>query len=956
MKKKKIILAIASLPLLTSVFGIPLSISESESFKETTSISKNKSSLNAYDSDYYVKPTDFKKNFAEGVPKTLEELNNLKDAEIQNVIKANKYDSRNYDIVTPGVNQGNSKLCWSYGTKFGIETSLLKNKVFKGNYNDLKLSGTNITYVTKIRNGDLADPLGFSAGDSFTQAYEAGGQLWESMSMMTQWTSPKNLGYEDLATWYDNTLEYAAPKDIVGVPGQIINLKNSSKDEVTNDEIKAAIVKYGAVTVVVDIGYCQGLYKEYINGSRESNVKHAVTLIGWDDSIKQNKYMFGSSVPGGWIAKNSGEGGWRKNPYDSQDDDFSDFGTIRISMDSKFTQAYAVDYTDYNINQNQYYYDGAADYNNSGRSETKLASIFPAVKESYDKKEILKKVFFGVDSGSNYQAKIKVYKNTSYMNNPEDGTLLGDFTTDTYKYPGYYAVDVPEKMQQELKNGEYFSVIVELTNDAKLMTSVENSTNDYTMYWDATNNKWSNMFDRQSAYGGNYVARVRAITETVDKTAADTPNKNDMKYAQVIVPGEYLTNDSPYCYDSYYKKPEPKVILNGKTLVKDKDYKLEYKQVLDSSVDTSKISSDSKIVGYETITVKGMGEYSGINNTTRFNIKVGLLPPGLDKLGTWNTDPKTNKGLPSYWNPVEVKIKSSVKKYGQIDLPPGWEWSRNKSENIQLDTALDCLTYKGNDAQYFRKTGANLKFVIDDTKGLDPNKQVYADDASSTDNNPSVTPVEPSTPVETTTPVDNNPSESSSSSSSSSSSVESTQTPADNTPSVTPAEDNKPANNTPSVTPADSKPVESTSATQVAPVEEVKNIQELDQFISDYKVEPIKVNSSATATAELNTISKDDFNVYFELPKDTKNVKVTVSNVSRDANGNIIVEINFSLENDPTISKVQTYSFNSQSFTQSAPKNNTIAIAAGAAAGAVAILAAASIAGFVIYKKKHPKK
>ncbi|MCF0217601.1 MAG: hypothetical protein HUJ42_00950 [Malacoplasma sp.] len=967
MKKKKIALAIASLPIITSVFGIPLSLTETESFKQTTSINKNKTALNSFYSSYYAgswtPDSGFRKttNFEKGVPTNLEELNKLTDAQIKEVIKANKYDSRNYDIVTPGVNQGGTKLCWAFGTKAGIETSLLKNGIFKY-YNDLKLSATNITYVTKIRDGSKADKLGFSAGDSWSYAYNAGGQLWEVMSMMTQWTSPENIGYEDYAEWYDNADEYADPSNIAGVPAQIINLKTSANDEVTNDEIKEAIVKYGSVTVVTDVGYSKGLYSEYINGAKDSTYKHAVTLIGWDNSINKNNYMDGK-VDGGWIAKNSGQGGWEKKTWSSEDDDFDDIGTIRVSMDSKFTQAYALDYSAYNKNQSQYYYDGASDQNNSGRSETKLASIFPALNETYDKKEVLKKVFFGVDSGSNYQANIKIYKKNGFMTKPDDGQLVGEFKSNTFKYPGYYTVDVPTQYQNELNSGDYFSVIVELTNGAKLMTSLENSNNDYTMYWDSTKNQWSNLFDKQSGSGRNYVARVRAITETKNKASADTAHKNDLKYAQVTIPGDYFSNNSVYGYKSYNDKPEPKVVINGVTLQKDKDYSVEYNQVLDKTIDTSKINSDNTLVGYETITIKGKGQYSGVNNKTRFNIKVGLTPPGLDKLGTWDRKPSNNSGNPSSWNPVVIKVKPDVKKYGQVALPTGWEWTKNKDDNIQFDTVLDSpIVYKGEDAKYFRKSGTYLKFVTDAVNGASASQTVDTSNTNSTpvvDNTPSVT----SAPVETTAPVvDNTPSVDPSPGNSTPNVVDTT--PTESTPSVeqAPVVDNKPAGTTPAdSTPAvvNTTPTESTSSVTPVADKETK-AKELDQFINNNKVEPIKVDNSTTATAELNEISENNVDVYFVLPKDTNNVVVKVSEVKKDNDGNIIVKINFSLKDDPSVSKVQSYTFNSQSFTQSAPtnvaNNNTVAIAAGAAAGAVAILAAASIIGFVIYKKKHLKK
>ncbi|MCF0217602.1 MAG: hypothetical protein HUJ42_00955 [Malacoplasma sp.] len=955
MKKKKIILAITSLPLLTSIFGIPLSISESKNFSESTSINKDKSTLNAYDYSQPATPAPFKKetNFEAGVPKSLDELNKLSDTDIQKAIKAKKYDSRNYDIVTPGVSQGNSFLCWAYGTKAVIETSLLKNKVYTGDVDKLNLSATNITYTTKIRDGDVADKLGLSAPDSFTGTYNSGGQLWESMSMLTQWTSPENIGQDDFAYWDYQTPEYA--KDLAGVPKQIINLSNA-----TNDEIKAAIVKYGSVTVVVDVGFSKGVYAEYINGTKQSNYKHAVTLIGWDDSIKKSSYMDGSSVDGGWIAKNSGQGGWYKLENNSDDywDNFDDIGTLRISMDSKFTQAYAVDYTSYNKNENQYYYDGVADQNNSTRLESKMGAIFPALNEAYNKKEVLKKVFFGVASGNNFKANVEVYKKNSLMTNPEDGTLVGKFTTDAFKYPGYYYVDVPKEMQQELKAGEFFSVVVELTNGAKLMTSLESSTNDYTMYWNASKKQWVNLFDRQSAYGSNYVARIRAVTETEDKATADTAGQNNVKYAKVTIPGEYLTMATPYSYKSNYKKPEPTVVLNGVTLVKDKDYTVEYKQVL-NPIDASRIDNDNYVVGSESITIKGIGKYSGVNNKCTYNIKIGLIPPGLDAIGTWDKDPNVNKGNPTYSNPVVVKIKSSVKKYGQINIPQNWIWLKQADADIELNTVMDSpLVYKGSDINYFRRSGTYVKFVIDEKDGLSPNQAVV----SSQDLKPAeiiATNTNTGSESEVDSPVETTDS-----------------TPSQNTSSVTPTEDTKPAETTPETVDTkpegtnavDNKPADSTPVTETTSANKEAKTQELNQIVSTISSNSIKVNDSIDSINAQLDLGKQikNINVSFVLPENTQNVEVAVSDISKDSEGNIVLTIKFTLKDNDNannnVSELKTYKLNSQNFSQSTTvtnpntQSNTVAIAAGVSAGVVAILIAAAVAGIVIYKKKHLKK
>lgn len=65
---------------------------------------------------------------------------------------------------------------------------------------------------------------------------------------------------------------------------------------------------------------------------------------------------------------------------------------------------------------------------------------------------------------------------------------------------------------------------------------------------------------------------------------------------------EVTLSETSYIYDGTEKKPEVTVILNGKTLVKDKDYTVSYK--------------NNKKIGTATVTISGIGNFSETVSTT----------------------------------------------------------------------------------------------------------------------------------------------------------------------------------------------------------------------------------------------------------------------------------------------------------------------------------------------------
>ena len=210
------------------------------------------------------KQSDFLANVA-----SLERLNSLSADEIA---AYDVYDSRDYGLVTPVRDQGNTNLCWAYSSISASETSILKSEIDSSATKDnLSLSPKNLAYSRHFRG---SDPLGNTLGEYTNEDWQnAAGNPSYCASLFAQWCGPTDKSIS--AT--DNQFEKGKYR--------LTNAVHISTDDIY--QIKLAIAKYGAIT----FSYNNVRETEYYNPKLESSsgVAHAVTIIGWNDNIPANK-------------------------------------------------------------------------------------------------------------------------------------------------------------------------------------------------------------------------------------------------------------------------------------------------------------------------------------------------------------------------------------------------------------------------------------------------------------------------------------------------------------------------------------------------------------------------------------------------------------------------------------------------------------------------------------------
>ena len=147
-----------------------------------------------------------------------------------------KYNSCDYGIVTPNLDQGNTNICWAYATASSSEISVLKDKLDNNTKDTLRFSPTQVAYRTYNRD---KDPLNNTDGVYSNDKWNVTGSSYNTFLMLSQWCAPVAGNVSAKADAYENNLYRL-------LDAEQIDLYSAGSYRI--NEIKQAIAKYGAVT------------------------------------------------------------------------------------------------------------------------------------------------------------------------------------------------------------------------------------------------------------------------------------------------------------------------------------------------------------------------------------------------------------------------------------------------------------------------------------------------------------------------------------------------------------------------------------------------------------------------------------------------------------------------------------------------------------------------------------
>ena len=395
------------------------------------------------------------------------------------IVNLSKYDPR--DELTPVQDQGDTNLCWAYSTINASEASILKHKI--GSKDTLRLNPKALAYRKYVRN---ADPLGNNAQyidkNQGNWLYNSGA-ISQTPSLLSMWQGPVD-GDKPAIDVYTNSLYRLESANLIS---------SNATDEDRILEIKNAIAEYGAVTASC---YYDGGSKQYYNDKAVTNgIPHAITLVGWDDTLDKSLFKPGTvTINGGWLVKNS----YNDNPY------------FYLTYDSKIaaTTAWSFTYQKKEVYDYNYYYDNSVD-DFSLRKTKSAANVYQAKKETEDEDEYIEAVNVGF-FGNDVDVKVKIYTDLPGwgQTSVERGTLKAN-KTEHFKYGGYQTIRLDEPVKVSLNS--YFSIVCE----------VSNANNDAIISLTQSDSKKPSFENRSYGYdyilNGVYVARIKAYTKCKKK-------------------------------------------------------------------------------------------------------------------------------------------------------------------------------------------------------------------------------------------------------------------------------------------------------------------------------------------------------------------------------------------------------------------------------------------------------
>ena len=210
------------------------------------------------------------------------------------VVFDSSYDMRDYVYLTEVKDQETEGNCWAFASIAALESCILK-----ANGTAYDFSEENLKNIVAM----------FSDYGNLGARPNSGGNLFMAIGYFASWLGPV---YEKDDIYSSNALSLLY--DAVTHIQNVLFIPRTSPTD--NDNIKEAIMKYGAV--VVNMFYSDA----YLSNDgisyylpEYSGMNHEVTIVGWDDNYPKEKFNTTPPGDGAFIVRNSWGPDWGENGY-----------------------------------------------------------------------------------------------------------------------------------------------------------------------------------------------------------------------------------------------------------------------------------------------------------------------------------------------------------------------------------------------------------------------------------------------------------------------------------------------------------------------------------------------------------------------------------------------------------------------------------------------------------------